>query len=413
MAFAGAFDARVALRNIGRTPRRSILMVLGVVFATMLTVVTVGLQEGSHNEMVVFQASLLNGLVQVQHPDYLDDPTIENSMDAADQILEAIQSDTRFVPPFRGVARLQAGVLLNSGAASRGAELQGIDVAQERRYGGLIATLSERENFQLAGTDVAVGLELAAALGITVDSELVVVGFTANGSLNPALARVSTVFDSGFSLLDQNVAYGSKEFVARLVDVPNGATQILLTGNHSGDYVELLKIAGDHAVGNSALSWHETNPELLESVELDDAMSYIMLGVLIFVTALAAANGLFLSQLERTREYGLLLAIGCTPLRVWLMVLLEGTILIFAGVILGAALGSAIVLYMQLNPIPLQGMDDIARLYGIRPVIPGLLNLKSGILAPLWMLLISLVAQVMISVRVLRLEPLRALRDAG
>ncbi len=410
------FDINIAIRNAFRSPRRSILMVLGVAFATALMVLTVGFTEGQHNRTIYYQSSLLTGFVQIQHEDYFEDNSPENYVEHAGVLLQRLDQ----LEPFknidiRAVERFNAGALISNEDASRGIQIMGVDWQREQNFGGIASTIQKNSGIKPDLGQLLLGYELADALSVEVGDEVVIVGFTTAGSLNPMLFSVAATFDSGMQAFDRNIVLMGISDVRSLVDVQDGASEIVLMAPHMKYTDQLASLAnavlsGIEGQGLAVHRWEKLNSQLFDFLRLDSAMAYLMLIVMILIVSVSAANGLLLSQLERTRESGLMLSIGVLPHRLFAMTLIEGVFLVSMGTFVGSLMGYGAVWWFVENPIVIAGLEDITRLYGMEAVMPTEFNILVTIYTPFSMWLICLFSLLIISLRVLYLKPLEALR---
>lgn len=408
------FDIHLAMRNIWRTPRRTILMGLGVMVGTLLMVLTVGLMDGAHHRMIKFQSSMFTGYAQIQNPGYHSDPSLEHTIHDAAAVMALVEKMPIVQSgKVRVTDRLNSGALLSYGDASRGVQIMGIDMARERKFGRLLKAINRGKNFELRPGEVLVGKDLGEELGVTVGTEVVIVGFTEDGSLSPVLKKVGGFFDAGMQSIDRGGILMPIDEVRDMVELPGGATSIALFGGRPSNTAEIVREARVAIAGHPqlrVLSWEQLNPALQQYVILDDAGGWMMLIVIVLIIAIAAGNALLLSQLERTREFGLFLAIGLEPGNLIRVVLFENLLIVTAGVLIGTLGGGMLTWWFQQNPIPIPQMAKIAAQYGMEAIIPGEINFNVLVTTPLIMWSFSVVALVIIAQRIRKLKPLEALR---
>jgi ABC-type lipoprotein release transport system permease subunit len=117
-------------------------------------------------------------------------------------------------------------------------------------------------------------------------------------------------------------------------------------------------------------TWEEIMPELEQLIFLDDAGMYILLVILVVVVAFGILNTILMSVLERTRELGVVLALGLRPRAVFRLVYLESMLLALFGLLIGLALAIPAVLYFEAHPVLLSGSASAGmELFGIEPVM--------------------------------------------
>jgi len=157
------------------------------------------------------------------------------------------------------------------------------------------------------------------------------------------------------------------------------------------------------------LDWMEMMPGLLQSIQLDLISGLIMYLMLIIVVAFSILNTFLMVIFERTREFGVLMAIGTTPGRITKLVLTESMILTMVGIILGIIIGCVITLIFQSYGIEIAGASEMLSQYGISGRMYPKLSLVTAVSGPLVVLLITLMAALYPALKVQRLKPVEAM----
>jgi len=150
-------------------------------------------------------------------------------------------------------------------------------------------------------------------------------------------------------------------------------------------------------------------PMMKQWVELENAFYYIFLSIVLVIIAAGIMNTVLMSMLERIREFGVMMALGCGRMQMAGMVLLESMLLGVAGIIFGVMAGLSLVYYFHAVGIDLSGqMDSMARFY-INPVVHTEIDAKHLWDTVLAVLAATMVAAIWPSIRAARLQPVEAL----
>lgn len=112
---------------------------------------------------------------------------------------------------------------------------------------------------------------------------------------------------------------------------------------------------------------------------------------------------------ERTKEFGVMLAIGLTPGRLTRLVLIESALLTMTGVIIGIILGAIITIYFQVYGIDITGLSDILSQYGISGRLYPRLSIVSAMTGPVFVLIITFAVALYPALKVRRLNPVEAM----
>jgi ABC-type lipoprotein release transport system permease subunit len=196
---------------------------------------------------------------------------------------------------------------------------------------------------------VLIGANLARRLKTSVGGKAVVTAQDASGQISSQLVRVRGIFRTGVSEMDGYLAQVSLPLARALLGVAEGATQLavfLENEKHQArikEQIEPLVSAPKTAV----FDWQDVMPDLVLFVQMDNAGGYIFIGIIMVVVALGILNTVLMSVLERTREFGLMVALGMNPRRLLVLVVLETTLLSMVALGFGALLGYGAHLYLS------------------------------------------------------------------
>jgi ABC-type antimicrobial peptide transport system permease subunit len=160
------------------------------------------------------------------------------------------------------------------------------------------------------------------------------------------------------------------------------------------------------------MGWDELMPELVQFIVMDDFSAYIFDFILFMVVAFGILNTIQMSVFERTREIGVMLAIGTRPEQVIRMVLFESTFITLLGIILGVILGSAISYHFTLNPLDYSEYADEMQIWGVSTVtFPARITYLNLLVTSALTFFLSLIFTFFPARRASRLKPIEAIRQ--
>jgi putative ABC transport system permease protein len=159
----------------------------------------------------------------------------------------------------------------------------------------------------------------------------------------------------------------------------------------------------------AVLDWEELMPGLRQAIEMDLVSGIIFYLILIVVVAFSILNTFLMSIFERTREFGVLMAIGTTPGRLTKLVLIESMAVTIIGIFTGVILGSLVTWYFQLHGIDISGSSEILKQYGISGRLYPQLSLLSAVSGPIAVLFITFLAALYPALKVRGLRPVQAM----
>ena len=150
-------------------------------------------------------------------------------------------------------------------------------------------------------------------------------------------------------------------------------------------------------------------PGLVEGIQLDLMSGLILYVILIVVVAFSILNTFLMAVFERTKEFGVLMAIGTTPGRLTKVLLLESLTMTIVGVVIGMIAGSMVTWYFEVHGISVAGTSEVVRQFGIPERMFPQLSVLSLSIGPILVLFITSLAALYPALKVRRLRPVEAL----
>jgi putative ABC transport system permease protein len=409
-----SIDVKMAWRNIWRNPRRTMLTICAIAFASLLLVFMLSFQFGSYETMINTSVKIQTGHLQVQAEAYQEKKNIRLVVPDPAEIAQLIDSiPTVEAYTFRG----QAFSLISSNERTYGVAVTGIDPIGEAQVSRLKSLI--REGAFLSKEDIhqaLVGKLLARNLRVQLGDELTLIGQGRDGSIAATVVQVKGIFSSGISEFDRSAiqiplqtfqdVYSMQGAVHEVVIIADALRNIAAIKTAIQAGLSSLKLKKPLTV----LDWDELMPGLRQSIEMDLVSGLIFYLLLVLVVAFSILNTFLMAIFERTREFGVLMAIGTTPGRLTKVLLIESMTLTFIGVIAGILIGSLITLYFQAHGIDISGASELLSQFGITGRIYPKLSWLSATSGPLAVLIITFFAALYPAIKVRMLRPVEAMR---
>ena len=403
--------AALAWRNIWRQPMRTTLSLIGLAFSSLLLVFMLSFQFGVYDTMKVGALGLLDGFGQFQPEGYDDDPDISRLLPNWKMLMGAAHMDgVDFATP-----RASSFAIMASGDISFGAAVMGVDPVTEPQVSTLASTIIEGR-YLAAGDEAAIvmGEGLARNLGLLLGDTVTMLGTGNDGAVAADVLEVVGIFRTGIAGLDRQI---TQMPLARFQEVYNLGDNVNVVALRSLDFNDMVKAApalSQFAASKGAvyLRWDELQPEVKQMITLDLSTAMLMYGVMIIVVVFILLNTLYMSVLERTREFGGLMAIGMRPAQIGTMVWFELIFLSLLGAGIGIALGSGASYWVEQVGINFPGLDELFKQWGITGRVYPNLSLFSATIGP-GIIVVSIVILGLIPYRrIMGLEPVEAMGAA-
>jgi ABC-type lipoprotein release transport system permease subunit len=400
----------LAWRNLWRRPQRTVLSLISIALVTGLLVFMLSFQEGVYGVLKEATLRIFDGYAQLQPPGWADDPTLDRAIGRPFALARRAEG-------LRGVGaaapRVNAIAILAHGARSYGAAVVGVDPARERRVSSIASTIRTGRYLVAGDSDAAIlGETLARNLDLAVGDEVTVLGEARDGSVAADVLHVVGLYHSGVPDLDRSIL---EMPLSRAQDAfgMQGAASTIAVGGPSLAAVDhaipALRTLG-HTAGVSVRDWAALEPALREGIDLKYAIAMMFYATLVVVVAFIILNTLLMSVLERTREFGMLLALGMRPGQIGAMVWIELLGLALLGCLSGLLLGGGVTLWLQRQGVVVPIDPRLLAQFALPTRLYPSLTPLSALFGPLALLVAIIVGGIAPYLRVTGLTPALAMR---
>lgn len=360
-------NIKLAWRNIWRNKRRTFITTASIFFGVILSALMTAMQEGTYTKMIENVVSFYSGYLQVQHPEYWENRTLDYMITPSDSLYESITANkiTQAFP------RIESFTLISSGEHTKGAALIGIDAAEEDRLTGLSRWVTEGKYLQPGQSGALVATNIAKNLEVTIGDTIVLLSQGYRGTTAAGLFPVVGILEFPAPQLNNLGVYVSLADAQEFFSTPGMVTSIVCmmddyTDVHAGKKT-LQRTLGDNY---SVLTWDEMDPVTKQMIEGDRAQGVITKAILYMLIGFGVFGTVIMMIAERRKELGVLVAIGMKKRKLAMVLLYETVFIGLVGVAIGFVVSIPIVQYLVNNPIPITGeMATAYEQFGMEPAI--------------------------------------------
>ena len=397
---------KMAYRNLNRNRRRSILSALAVSFGLALLLFMAGMVYGEMQGAMQTNIALQSGHLQVRATSYVEEKSslkwedlVANPNDMAAQIKKLPQV-TDATP------RLFASGIINTSSEAIGVQLYGIDpaapanapIAQGMISGSFITPDDQN--------GILIGQSLAQKLGVKVGDQMDLSANTANGDVNEQNFFVRGIFSTHTPAYDQSTIFMPLTKAQAFTATQNHASTIFIMLNNRD--LSNSVAAALTSPGYQVLTWQKMNDLVLQTEQLANSYMVIFYLIVLAITSTVIVNTLIMAVYERTREIGILAAIGMKGRYIMSLFLAEAGILAIVGIAIGLVLGGLICAYFTRFGFYIGNIGtNYAFLLGSR--IYAQLTLSDSINLTILTLIVTLIASLYPAILAAQLEPVEAL----
>ena len=398
---------KLAWRNVWRQKRRTTLLIVVVAYAVLATIFFWGFNDGFNSSILTGQARYLVAPMMVMSEAYNRDPSPENSLTTLDIIDDIAKvSGVNAVVP-----RLEFPGLLRSPYTSEGARLRGIYPGLEPKVSTVPESIAKGRMLTQQG-EVILGISVAQRLDVRLGERLAIDTSALAGTQGLGLKVVGFI-ETGLAAVDNSMVFIHIDD-ARLLTGVDTATGLALDIDKSQ---EATIQANVQAVLPEKIKAYDLL-SLLGAVAMRVRVSRLMMipiGLLFAIfAALAVTSTLLVSVMERSKEFGMVAAIGLAPPKLAVMVVLETMLTTFFGWLLGLLVGYGVVFFLSiknvLGPVFASAAKSLGD-FGIGEEIYTNVSINYALYATVTVLLAAVFAILFPARRVSRLNPVTAMRE--
>jgi ABC-type lipoprotein release transport system permease subunit len=380
-----------------------------VFFAVFLAVAMSSTQTGQHDYMIQSAVGFFTGHIQIHGSNYWEKRSLDQTM-VLDSVFLRRLSDLPHV--VAAVPRFETAALVSRGNVTKVSAVIGIDPERERAMTGVSRRVIRGRQLTPQDDGVLLAEGLARLLGAGVGDSIVVYGQGYQGVTAAAVLRVSGIVSFPFPDMNNAMTYLSLTSARSLFAAPGRVTAValLLDSDEATEEIDgLVRTMIDGTM--EVMSWREMMPELLQAIAADNGGTIIMLFILYVVIGFGIFGTVMMMTAERTREFGITIALGMKRWRLMIVATIEALVISLMGALTGIGACIPLLVYFAHHPIRLGG--DYAKVmlaYGFEPIIPFSLDPPVFVIQGVVVFLLGLISAAY-PVMVLRgLEPVRAMR---
>ncbi len=349
------------------------------------------------------------GHVQIHKKGYLDKRSLYRTINGEESIEEKVLE----VPHVKSATpRVYSPALAFVGKKTTGTEIVGIDPVKESRTTRIAQKVDYGEFFSGSpSNEVIIGSGLADVLNVGLDDEIALIGQGADGSIANDVFRVRGIISKESGLYDRMKCYMHLETAQNFLVLDGRIHEIaILLEDESFSRRTAGKI--QEKLGDESLAadpWQVVEKEFYRAMQVDVKGNYITQGIIILIVAIGILDTVLMSILERTKEFGVMRALGTRPAAVFRLIVLETALLCLISIAVGVALSLSFNYYLSVHGIKLSTafeyggmeMDTILSVVNLRTLwIPGLVTF-----------LAALTVSVFPAIRAAKIVPVKAMKE--
>lgn len=401
---------RLAWRNVWRHKRRSLItavaMAVGLALCMGYLAFTDGMFALMYNRLVERQL----GHVQIHRPNFPKNRALYEVIPDSDQLEQKIRANASVQT---SVGRVFGYGLVGVGEQSVGAQITGIHPKDENDFRQLSQQVIEGKYLsETPKKETLLGYRLADELQAKVGDEVVIITQAADGSMGNDLFSIVGLIRTNSTIVDKTNILMHRQDAQELLVIEDSVHEIAILATHH-DRIDFILAEIKSLQETEKLlvrPWKEVNPALFQILELQDAMIGLMAFLIFALAGLGILNTMLMSVFERTKELGIMIALGLRPRQIVYLILMETVVLAVLSILIGLVLGGALDWWIVTEGIPLGTSLEFMG-FQMDPTLKGEVRPSGIILTAIMVFVISLISSLWPALRAARLQPVVAMRE--
>ncbi len=331
---------RLAWRNIWRHRRRTVIVALAIGLTLALMMFYDGLVAGFEESIYSNAIKVLGGNIQIHAAGYSDKaqqtPLLPLANDQA--VLSAVSAQPGVVAASR---RINTGGLASNYKGAFAVGITGIEPEKEQSANLIAQHVSAGRYLTASDEDVVfIGKGLADAMGVSVGDRITLAGRASHQQMASRTMTVVGIFDIGMADVEKRTVYTSLAEAQDIYGLAGQSTEVVVYLDHIGQEPALMNTLKPSLPGYEMASWQTNYPDMQNAIQTKGAFMNIFSYVIMLVVGIGILNLLMMAVYERTREIGVMAALGLRPGQISILFVLEGAFMGIVGVAFGVLLGT-------------------------------------------------------------------------
>jgi ABC-type lipoprotein release transport system permease subunit len=350
---------KMAWRNIWRHTRRTVIIVLAMSMTLALMMWYDGLVNGWTDAIYGNAVKVLGGNIQVHAEGYREAANSNPLLPLADPqaVIKAAEANPLVLA---ATQRIKTGGLVTSREGAFAVGIIGVEPEKEIKVNIIGQNVKEGRNLTSDDLDsILIGKGLADAMGVKVGDRITMVGSSQHEQMRQRTMTIVGIYDLGLTDMEKQDVYISLLEAQTLYGV-NGCTEVAIFLDKLGQESKVINAMKPALPGYEIESFQANYPDLASTINTKTGVMNFFSIIIIAIAGIGILNLLLMAVYERTREIGVLGAMGLKPRQISLLFILEGTMIGLVGAAAGVVLGLAINGYLMKVGLDFGDLSNVA-----------------------------------------------------
>lgn len=400
---------KIAWRNIWRNKTRSLVVIGSIVVGVWALLAGTGFMNGF---MVSYSADMIEhdiSNLQVHNPNFKTDFDIN-------YYIHDGQIKAHEIREWEGVvgatSRVISNGMISSPQKANGVQIRGIDPENEAIVTGIDSMLIEGAYFKgVKRNPIIIGSKMAENLKVKIRSKVVLTFTDGNGDVTAGAFRVVGIIKSSSLNINELYAFVRQSDISPLLDIDGEVHEIAVLTEKQFDENTILEKYKNKYPDDLTETWREIAPELEFMQEIYGNMLYVLMSIIMVALIFGIVNTMLMAVLERTKELGVLMAIGMNKIRVYFMIVFETIFLALIGAPIGLAIGALNIGYYSSRGVDLSDYSEGLEAFGYSSILYPYLENNVYPIVTIAVIITAIIASLYPAYKAIKLKPVDAIHS--
>jgi len=403
---------KIAWKNVWRHKVRSSIVMLAVTIGLFGGLASTGVMKGMIEDMVRNTIENQVSDIQIHNRNYPANYETKYLISNSSEVINKIK-ETEGV---RAVCqRTKISGMASTASKATGVVINGIEPEKEKKVTKIYTKLTDSLSSYFSSSRknrILISKKLAKELNAKIKSKVIITFQDYDGNLTGASFKVEGIYKTQNDIFDSQNVFVKKSDLDRLLDLPENSSHeiaILLTNNQDTytTLPEIRKVIPDYL----AEGWYDIDPYLEIASSMTNYMLLIFMSIIMLALGFVIVNTMLMVVLERTKELGMIMAIGMNRRKVFTMIFYETSILGSVGALLGIAISIWFTTYYSESGLNISIFAEGFEALGYSTLIHPFLEINDYVQIVILVFVTGLIASVFPTIRALKMKPVEAIRE--
>ena len=399
---------KIAWRNIWRNKLRSLTVIVSMVLGLFSGLFAVSMMLGLNDQRMGSAVDSYLSHIQIHHPSFNENFDIKHTVENFDSLKISLKND-QTIKAFS--SRTIISGMASTAHGSAGIRLIGIDPTSESKVTNVHTSMVKGTYFNsIKSKPALIGKKLAEKLQLDIKKKIYLTFVDENGDQQRIKLKVEGIFKTASTLFDRTNIYMKREDLQKILANNSAIHEIGIICEDLNIVDSKVDALNKSFPNNKIESWGQIAPELGYAQEIMGSVVYIFMGIILIALSFGIINTMLMAVLERTRELGMLMAVGMNRSKVFLMIILETILLGVIAAPIGLVLGFLTNAYFGSYGIDLSSYSEGMEKFGLSDVVYTHMQTADYLLIMIAVAITAILGALYPAFKAIRLKPVEAIR---